>query len=109
MRYGSSRSLPDRDRELAGSGEPRAVRRGRHRRHAGGVGCAERRRAGGVERARGGIVRGAEVGVMPYAAGTFVTGKAATQASLEAWYAERGSRDMAYRRPLPPPALVRAG
>jgi len=43
---------------------------------------------------------------MPYAAGTFVTGKAATQASLEAWYAERGSRDMAYRRPLPPPALV---
>lgn len=25
---------------------------------------------------------------------------------LESWYAERGSRDMAYRRPLPPLRLV---
>jgi len=32
--------------------------------------------------------------------------EAHSREGLERWYAERGSRDMAYRKPLPPPRFV---
>lgn len=38
--------------------------------------------------------------------GTVPSTEKSSIASLERWYAERGSRDMAYRRPLAPPRLV---